>query len=227
MKNYSIAIDGPAGSGKSTVAKKIAKELNLLYIDTGAMYRTVGLYCLENGIDFNEQQKIASALENMNMSIELLQGIQNIYLNGENVTEKIRTQQVGKAASDVAVILAVRQKLVQIQRDLAKGHNVIMDGRDIGTNVLPDASVKIYLNASIEERTKRRCNELEALGKQYDKEQIKKEIIQRDENDKNRKYNPLRKAEDAFEIDSTCMNIEQVTETILNIVKQKVNDLGV
>ena len=180
MKNYSIAIDGPAGSGKSTVAKKIAKELNLLYIDTGAMYRTVGLYCLENGIDFNEQQKIASALENMNMSIELLQGIQNIYLNGENVTEKIRTQQVGKAASDVAVILAVRQKLVQIQRDLAKGHNVIMDGRDIGTNVLPDASVKIYLNASIEERTKRRCNELEALGKQYDKEQIKKEIIQRD-----------------------------------------------
>lgn len=227
MKNYSIAIDGPAGSGKSTVAKKIAKELNLLYIDTGAMYRTVGLYCLENGIDFNEQQKIASALENMNMSIELLQGIQNIYLNGENVTEKIRTQQVGKAASDVAVILAVRQKLVQIQRDLAKGHNVIMDGRDIGTNVLPDASVKIYLNASIEERTKRRCNELEALGKQYDKEQIKKEIIQRDENDKNRKYNPLRKAEDAFEIDSSCMNIEQVTETILNIVKQKVNDLGV
>ena len=227
MKNYSIAIDGPAGSGKSTVAKKIAKELNLLYIDTGDMYRTVGLYCLENGIDFNEQQKIASALENMNMSIELLQGIQNIYLNGENVTEKIRTQQVGKAASDVAVILAVRQKLVQIQRDLAKGHNVIMDGRDIGTNVLPDASVKIYLNASIEERTKRRCNELEALGKQYDKEQIKKEIIQRDENDKNRKYNPLRKAEDAFEIDSSCMNIEQVTETILNIVKQKVNDLGV
>ena len=227
MKNYSIAIDGPAGSGKSTVAKKIAKELNLLYIDTGAMYRTVGLYCLENGIDFNEQQKIASALENMNMSIELLQGIQNIYLNGENVTEKIRTQQVGKAASDVAVILAVRQKLVQIQRDLAKGHNVIMDGRDIGTNVLPDASVKIYLNARIEERTKRRCNELEALGKQYDKEQIKKEIIQRDENDKNRKYNPLRKAEDAFEIDSSCMNIEQVTETILNIVKQKVNDLGV
>ena len=227
MKNYSIAIDGPAGSGKSTVAKKIAKELNLLYIDTGAMYRTVGLYCVENGIDFNEQQKIASALENMNMSIELLQGIQNIYLNGENVTEKIRTQQVGKAASDVAVILAVRQKLVQIQRDLAKGHNVIMDGRDIGTNVLPDASVKIYLNASIEERTKRRCNELEALGKQYDKEQIKKEIIQRDENDKNRKYNPLRKAEDAFEIDSSCMNIEQVTETILNIVKQKVNDLGV
>lgn len=227
MKNYSIAIDGPAGSGKSTVAKQIAKKLNILYIDTGAMYRAVGLYCLKNNINFDEQEKIASALKNMNMSIELLQGIQNIYLNGENVTEKIRTQQVGKAASDVAVILAVRQKLVQIQRDLAKGHNVIMDGRDIGTNVLPDASVKIYLNASIEERTKRRCNELKALAKQYDKEQIKKEIIQRDENDKNRKYNPLRKAEDAFEIDSSCMNIEQVTETILNIVKQKVSDLEV
>ena len=227
MKNYSIAIDGPAGSGKSTVAKQIAKKLNLLYIDTGAMYRAVGLHCLKNGIDLKKEEKIASTLKNMNMSIELLQGMQNIYLNGENVTEKIRTQEVGKAASDVAVILAVRQKLVQIQRDLAKGHNVIMDGRDIGTNVLPDASVKIYLNASIEERTKRRCNELKALGKQYDSERVKKEIIQRDENDKNRKYNPLTKAKDAFEIDSSCMNIEQVTEAVLNIVKQKVIDLGV
>lgn len=227
MKNYSIAIDGPAGSGKSTVAKQIAKKLNLLYIDTGAMYRAVGLHCLKNGIDLKKEEKIASALKNMNMSIELLQGMQNIYLNGENVTEKIRTQEVGKAASDVAVILAVRQKLVQIQRDLAKGHNVIMDGRDIGTNVLPDASVKIYLNASIEERTKRRCNELKALGKQYDSERVKKEIIQRDENDKNRRYNPLTKAKDAFEIDSSCMNIEQVTEAVLNIVKQKVIDLGV
>lgn len=227
MNNYSIAIDGPAGSGKSTVAKQIAKKLNLLYIDTGAMYRAVGLHCLKNGIDLKKEEKIASALKNMNMSIELLQGMQNIYLNGENVTEKIRTQEVGKAASDVAVILAVRQKLVQIQRDLAKGHNVIMDGRDIGTNVLPDASVKIYLNASIEERTKRRCNELKALGKQYDSERVKKEIIQRDENDKNRKYNPLTKAKDAFEIDSSCMNIEQVTEAVLNIVKQKVIDLGV
>ncbi len=227
MKNYSIAIDGPAGSGKSTVAKQIAKKLNLLYIDTGAMYRAVGLYCLKNNIDIDKEEKIAFALKNMNMSIELLEGIQNIYLNGENVTEKIRTQEVGKAASDVAVILAVRQKLVQIQRDLAKGHNVTMDGRDIGTNVLPDASVKIYLNANIEERTKRRCNELKTLGKQYDKEQIKKEIIQRDENDKNRKYNPLKKAEDAFEIDSSCMNIEQVIEAILNVVKQKINDLGV
>lgn len=227
MNNYSIAIDGPAGSGKSTVAKQIAKKLNLLYIDTGAMYRAVGLHCLKNGIDLKKEEKIASALKNMNMSIELLQGMQNIYLNGENVTEKIRTQEVGKAASDVAVILAVRQKLVQMQRDLAKGHNVIMDGRDIGTNVLPDASVKIYLNASIEERTKRRCNELKALGKQYDSERVKKEIIQRDENDKNRRYNPLTKAKDAFEIDSSCMNIEQVTEAVLNIVKQKVIDLGV
>ena len=157
---YSIAIDGPAGSGKSTVAKQIAKKLGILYIDTGAMYRTVGLYCLENNIDLSDEKKINTILPKINMKIELLEGKQEIYLNGEKVTEKIRTQEAGKAASDVAVIFSVREKLVQIQRDLAQGHSVIMDGRDIGTNVLPNATVKIYLDASVEERTKRRCNEL-------------------------------------------------------------------
>ncbi len=222
---YSIAIDGPAGSGKSTVAKQIAKKLGILYIDTGAMYRTVGLYCLENNIDLSDEKKINTILPKINMKIELLEGKQEIYLNGEKVTEKIRTQEAGKAASDVAVIFSVREKLVQIQRDLAQGHSVIMDGRDIGTNVLPNATVKIYLDASVEERTKRRCNELKWLGKNYDAERIKLEIIERDKNDKNRKYNPLKKAKDATLLDTSSMNIEQVVNKILEIIKRKIEIL--
>lgn len=223
MEQYSIAIDGPAGSGKSSVSKQIAKILNIVYIDTGAMYRTVGLHCLRNHINLSNTEEVEKALQNIDMEIALSEGKQTIYLNGEDVTETIRTQQAGKAASDVAVIYAVREKLVQIQRELAKGHSVIMDGRDIGTNVLPHATIKIYLNASVEERTNRRCHELMLLGKEYDKKQIEYEIIQRDENDKNRKYNPLKKAEDAIEIDSSHMNIEQTVQTILNIIKQKIN----
>lgn len=227
MKNYSIAIDGPAGSGKSTVAKQIAKKLNIIYIDTGAMYRAVGLYCIKNDIDYDDSEKVSAVLEKIDIKIELLQGEQNIYLNGENVTQQVRTLQAGKAASAVATILAVREKLVHLQRELSKGHTVIMDGRDIGTNVLPYAAVKIYLDASVEQRTIRRCDELEILGKQYNREQVKNEIIQRDENDKNRKYNPLKKAEDAIVIDSSCMSVEQVTDAILKIVKQKINGLEV
>ena len=223
MEQYSIAIDGPAGSGKSSVSKEIAKILNIVYIDTGAMYRTVGLYCLRNHINLDNAEEIQKALQNIDMKITLSEGKQTIYLNGEDVTETIRTQQAGKAASDVAVIYAVREKLVQIQRELSKGHSVIMDGRDIGTNVLPHATVKIYLNASVEQRTNRRCHELMLLGKEYDKKRIEYEIIQRDENDKNRKYNPLRKAEDAIEIDNSNMDMEQTIKTILNIIKQKIN----
>lgn len=222
MKNYSIAIDGPAGSGKSTVAKQIAKQLNIVYIDTGAMYRAVGLYCLRNHIDYNDSEKVNAVLGNVNITIELLKGEQIIYLNGENVTQEVRTQQAGQAASAVGTILAVREKLVQLQRELSQDCSVIMDGRDIGTNVLPDATVKIYLDASVEQRTKRRCNELEQKGEQYNIEQVKKEIIKRDENDKNRKYNPLKKAKDAFVIDSSCMSVEQVVNRILNIVDSKI-----
>ncbi len=223
MEQYSIAIDGPAGSGKSSVSKEIAKILNIVYIDTGAMYRTVGLYCLRNHINLDNAEEIQKALQNIDMKITLSEGKQTIYLNGEDVTETIRTQQAGKAASDVAVIYAVREKLVQIQRELSKGHSVIMDGRDIGTNVLPHATVKIYLNASVEQRTNRRCHELMLLGKEYNKKRIEYEIIQRDENDKNRKYNPLKKAEDAIEIDNSNMDMEQTIKTILNIIKQKIN----
>ena len=225
MKQYSIAIDGPAGSGKSTVAKEIAKKLGILYVDTGAMYRTVGLYCIKNGIDLQQQSHIVSALKKIDMKIELSDGMQMIFLNGENVTQKIRTQEPGKAASAVAAILPVREKLVEIQRNLAKGHSVIMDGRDIGTNVLPDAAVKIYLNASVEQRTKRRCYELAMMGKTWDKKQIEQQIIQRDESDMNRKYHPLKKAEDAIEIDTSFMSIEEVVFKILNIVKEKIKKI--
>ena len=225
MKQYSIAIDGPAGSGKSTVAKEIAKKLGILYVDTGAMYRTVGLYCIKNGIDLQQQSHIVSALKKIDMKIELSDGMQMIFLNGENVTQKIRTQEAGKAASAVAAILPVREKLVEIQRNLAKGHSVIMDGRDIGTNVLPDAAVKIYLNASVEQRTKRRCYGLAMMGKTWDKKQIEQQIIQRDESDMNRKYHPLKKAEDAIEIDTSFMSIEEVVFKILNIVEEKIKKI--
>ena len=225
MKQYSIAIDGHTSSEKSAVAKEIAKKLGILYVDTGAMYRTVGLYCIKNGIDLQQQSHIVSALKKIDMKIELSDGMQMIFLNGENVTQKIRTQEAGKAASAVAAILPVREKLVEIQRNLAKGHSVIMDGRDIGTNVLPDAAVKIYLNASVEQRTKRRCYELAMMGKTWDKKQIEQQIIQRDESDMNRKYHPLKKAEDAIEIDTSFMSIEEVVFKILNIVEEKIKKI--
>ncbi len=223
MKQYSIAIDGPAGCGKSTAAKEVAKRLSILYIDTGAMYRTVGLYCMEKGIDLQQQCAVERALEKMDMNVTLSHGMQKIFLNAEDVTEKIRTQEAGKAASAVAALLPVRQRLVEIQRSLAKGHSVIMDGRDIGTNVLPNATVKIYLNASVEQRTKRRCHELELLGKPWNEAQVRQQILQRDESDMNRAYNPLKKAKDAVEIDTSFMSREEVVLKILDIVKEKIN----
>jgi len=221
MKNIAVAIDGPAGSGKSTVAKKIALKLGLIYIDTGAMYRTVALFCMRKGIDTKNEEEVVNVLSEINMEIAQENGIQKIFLDGEDVTDKIRTAEIGRGASDVAVILSVREKLVQIQRKLAEGASVIMDGRDIGTNVLPNAQVKIYLNAGVEERARRRCGELEKLGAEYDFEDIKKQIIDRDHNDMNRKHNPLRKAEDAVELDTTELNIEEVCAEIEKIIEEK------
>ena len=222
MRNIAVAIDGPAGSGKSTVAKKIAARLGLIYIDTGAMYRTVALFCMRKGVDTKNEEEVVKLLPEIDMEITQEMGFQKIFLEGEDVTDKIRTAEVGKNASAVAVILAVREKLVQIQRELAEGTSVIMDGRDIGTNVLPGAQVKIYLNAGVEERARRRCGELEKLGAEYDFEDIKQQIIARDYNDMNREHNPLRKAEDAVELDTTELNIEEVCTEIENIIKQKI-----
>ena len=223
MKNIAVAVDGPAGSGKSTVAKLIAKNMNIVYIDTGAMYRTVGLYCIENGKKTKNEKAVCSVLDDIKMDIKAQMGGQTIFLNGVDVTSKVRTQEAGRAASDVAVILAVREKLVEIQLNMAKGTSVIMDGRDIGTNVLPKAEVKIFLNASVEERAKRRVGELLALGENPDFDEVKEQIRKRDENDTNRKHNPLRKAEDAVEIDTTGMTIDEVIDKISDIIREKIS----
>lgn len=221
MKNIAVAIDGPAGSGKSTVAKMVAKKLGLIYIDTGAMYRTVALYCIRKGIDTTNENEVISVLCEINMEIKQEEGIQRIFISDEDVTEKIRTAEVGKGSSEVAAILPVREKLIVIQRRLAEGASVIMDGRDIGTNVLPNAEVKIYLNAGVEERAKRRCGELRKIGTEFNFEEVKKQIEERDYNDMHRKYNPLMKAEDAIEIDTTYLSINAVCEEIEKIIKKK------
>lgn len=222
IKGFSVAIDGPAGSGKSTVSKRIAKELNFIYVDTGAMFRTVALYCINKGIDCSNANMVANNIEYINIEIRFLDGIQQIYLNGENVTEKIRTQEVAKGSSLVAKIPCVREKLLKIQRDLAKDNNIIMDGRDVGTNVLKDANVKIYLDADVEERAKRRCKELLERDIIADYQQIKQSIEERDYQDKNRYIAPLKKAEDAIVINSTSLNIDEVANLIIKNIKENI-----
>lgn len=222
MDIFSVAVDGPAGSGKSTIAKLIAKELNIVYIDTGAMYRAVALFCIKNGIDTKNKEAVCSVLDKINMTIRLEKAGQRIFLDNEDVTDEVRSQKAGAGASDVAAIGDVREKLVAIQRKMAEGMSVIMDGRDIGTNVLPYAPVKIYLSAGADERAKRRCSEFEKLGQKYDFQAVKEQIIQRDKNDMTRKLNPLRKADDAVEVDTTKMNIEEVKDTVIKIIKEKV-----
>lgn len=221
MNTYAIAIDGPAGSGKSTVAKKIAKLFNIIYVDTGAMYRTVGLYCIEQGVDTKNKEAVEKVLNEIDMKIKLENNNQIIFLNGENVNTKIRSQEAGKAASDVATILAVREKLVEMQRNLALKNSVIMDGRDIGTNVLPNAQVKIYLIADTKVRAQRRLHELELIGKEANLETIQKQIQDRDKNDMTRMHNPLKKAHDAIELDTSDKNIDETTDCICAIIKSK------
>ena len=216
----SIAIDGPGGAGKSSVAKFLAEKLNYLYIDTGAMYRSVALYCLENKIDTENEKEVEQALSHIQLDIEHQDGQQKIFLNTEDVTQRVRTQEVGKAASNVAKIKRVRELLVGLQRQLTKSKNIIMDGRDIGTNVLPNASLKIYLDANVALRTKRRVDELIKLGENPIYEKIKAEIEDRDFHDKSREISPLCIAEDAIVIDTSNMSIEQASNHIIELLHE-------
>ena len=225
MKRFAIAVDGPAGSGKSTVAKAIARKLGIIYVDTGAMYRTVALHCKQNDIAWEQEADVAASLDSLKMKIVPEEGGQKIFLNDVDVTTDVRAAEIGKGASAVAAYPKVRERMVELQQDMAKEHSVIMDGRDIGTVVLPDAEVKIYLDAGVEERAKRRVGELEAKGEIADFEEIKKMIIQRDYNDMNREHSPLKKADDVVVLDSTSMTVEEVQQAILDVVQERVEKL--
>lgn len=219
--SINIAIDGPAGAGKSTIAKKLAQELGYVYVDTGAMYRAMAYYFLQQGIDKTDEAAINAAVDGADVTIRYVDGAQQVLLNGEDVTGSLRSEQVGNMASNTSVYPAVRVKLVALQQKLAQTTDVIMDGRDIGTCVLPDAQVKIYLTASVGTRAKRRYDELVEKGEQPDLEKIEADIKERDYRDMHREMSPLRQADDAVLVDSSEMNIEQVVSAILEIVKEK------
>lgn len=221
-KRFAIAVDGPAGSGKSTVAKAIAQKLGILYIDTGAMYRTVAYACAKYGMDASEEEKAVAVLDKMQMQILPSTDGQRILLDGEDITQRIRTPEISAGASVVASYLEVRKKLVEIQQKMASTHAVIMDGRDIATAVLPHAEVKIYLDASVKERAKRRLGELQAQGKTEDLETVQAQIAARDEQDMHRTYSPLRCAPDAVRVDTTGMDIPAVVDTLLSIIQNKI-----
>ncbi|MBQ1547993.1 MAG: (d)CMP kinase [Lachnospiraceae bacterium] len=216
---YNIAIDGPAGAGKSTIAKRLAKELNFIYVDTGAMYRGIALYMIRKGIDPRDEAAVSAAVPEAKVTIKYEDGVQKIILNGEDVSGLIRTEEVSFAASTTSAFKAVRAKLLDLQRDLARENDVIMDGRDIGTTILPNADVKVYLTASVETRAKRRYDELIEKGESHDLKKIEEDIRLRDEQDMTREISPLKKAEDAIEVDSSNMTIDEVVETIKSLVK--------
>ena len=216
---YSVAIDGPAGAGKSSIAKRVAKEKDFIYIDTGAMFRAMAIHFLRCGIAADDHEKISEAVKDVNVTISYVNGEQNVFLNGENVTGQLRTEEVGNMASASSVNGDVRKKLLELQRKLAASANVVMDGRDIGTVVLPDADVKVYLTASVEVRAQRRYKELIEKGQEADLEKIKKDIEERDYRDMNRDIAPLRQAEDAILVDSSYMTIDENVQAILDLIK--------
>lgn len=217
--SYSIAIDGPAGAGKSTIAKRIAKQKNYIYVDTGAMYRAMALYLIHNQVQPEDTETIAKSCKDADISIEYQNGEQVVLLNGENVNAYLRTEEVGNMASISSVVPEVRVKLVELQQALAAKTDVVMDGRDIGTVVLPNANVKIYLTASSRTRAERRYLELKEKGVEADLDKIEQDIIERDYRDMHREHSPLRQAEDAVLVDSSDMTIEEVVERILSLCR--------
>jgi len=222
-KHFTIAIDGPAGAGKSSVAKAVARELGAIYLDTGAMYRSVGLYMLRQGVDPKDAETVAARAREAKVDIRYVDGKQHVYLLGEDVSEAIRENEVSAAASGVSAVQLVREILVARQQEIAREQSVVMDGRDIGTKVLPDATLKIYLTASAEVRARRRFLELEKKGKPVPYEQLLAEINQRDWDDSHRAASPLCKAEDAVELDTSDMTEQEVVEAMLALARERVN----
>ena len=219
--SFNVAVDGPAGAGKSTVAKAAAKAAGLIYVDTGAMYRAIGLYILENGIDIRDEEKVSGALSGIQVSITYEEGVQKVLLNGKDVSGQIRTQEVGEAASVTSAYEAVRAKLLELQRSLAASSDVIMDGRDIGTNILPNADLKIYLTAAVSVRAKRRYDELIEKGEPAVLSEIEKEIEERDYRDSHREIAPLKRAEDAVLLDTSEMDIDKAVKTALAMIFER------
>ena len=218
---YSIAIDGPAGAGKSTIAKAVARELGYVYIDTGAMYRAVGLFCLDESIALTDEARVSEAVRDIDITIAYdEEGAQQVFLNGTNVSTRIRTQQVGDAASTVSQYPAVREKMVKLQQSLAEHTSVVMDGRDIASKVLPNADTKIYLTASVEERARRRANELREKGEVCDIAEVEAEIRARDDRDMHRQHSPLIQVPEAVLVDSSTLTIDETIDRILEICMQ-------
>lgn len=218
---YSIAIDGPAGAGKSTIAKAVARELGYVYIDTGAMYRAVGLFCIDEAIALTDEARVSEAVRDIDITIAYdEEGAQQVFLNGANVSTRIRTQQVGDAASTVSQYPAVREKMVKLQQSLAEHTSVVMDGRDIASKVLPNADTKIYLTASVEERARRRANELREKGELCDIAEVEAEIRARDDRDMHRQHSPLIQVPEAVLVDSSTLTIDETIDRILEICMQ-------
>lgn len=218
---FNVAIDGPAGAGKSTIAKIVAKEKGFVYVDTGAMFRALAIYFIRQGIEADEHERISASLSGADVTIEYINGEQQVLLNGENVTPILRTEEVGNMASASSVNGDVRAKMKELQQKLAATTNVVMDGRDIGTVILPNAQVKVYLTASVEVRADRRYKELVEKGLEADLEKIKKDIEERDYRDMNRDIAPLRQAEDATLVDSSYLTIEESAAVIMNLIDKK------
>ena len=221
-KPFSIAIDGPAGAGKSTVAKAVATELSAMYLDTGAMYRAFGLYMLRRGA-IKDKSAIIAAVDDVDITVEFIDGAQHIFLGGEDVTQAIREPEVSMAASDVSAVPEVRERMVALQRKIAEGHDVIMDGRDIGTKVLPNATLKIYLTASVEERARRRCLELAQKGNPKPYEKVLEDMKARDYQDTHRAASPLRPADDAVTVDTTNNTLEESVAEIRRLALEAID----
>ena len=217
-----IAIDGPAGAGKSTIAKKVSKELGFIYVDTGAMYRAIAVHLIDNNISADDEAEVEADIADILIEIKYEDGSQQVYLNETNVTGRLRTEEVGNMASKSSALPCVREKLLSLQRELAAKNDVVMDGRDIGTNILPNAELKIYLTASVEIRAWRRYDELVTKGEtNLDRRKIEQDIAARDKQDMERKIAPLKKADDAVLVDSSDMDINEVAETIIRLAKER------